>query len=73
MLKLIFEAGKLGSEIEGLMRDDALYGMTKAKTTLRRDLDRLVQRGAITKYPVGKRIFYIHTDYNSDEKALKLF
>jgi hypothetical protein len=73
ILKLIFEAGKFGSEIEGLMRDDALYGMTKAKTTLRRDLDRLVQRGAITKYPVGKRIFYMHTEENSSEKALKLF
>lgn len=73
ILKLIFEAGKFGLEIEGLMRDDELDSMTKAKTTLRRDLERLVQRGAITKYPVGKRIFYMHTKENLDGKALKLF
>ena len=67
ILKLIFEAGKFGSEIEGLMRDAALDGIDFSESTLRRDLERLVQRGAITKYPVGKRIFYMNTEENLSE------
>ena len=67
ILKLIFEAGKFGSEIEGLMRDAALDGFDFSESTLRRDLERLVQRGAITKYPVGKRILYMHTEDNLSE------
>lgn len=68
ILKLIFEAGKFGLDIEGLMRDDAINSMTKAKTTIRRHLDKLVQQGAITKYSVGKKVFYKPTEENSSAK-----
>ena len=62
ILEIVSRTGKYGIEIEGLIKEALLIGLDFSDSTFRRVLTKLVQRGAITKYKLGKQIFYLHRE-----------